>query len=272
MNRREALGVMAALPWLNLHSRRRLDRIGLAMITIGRVSARDYEAALHQVAAIGYRELDMYIYESRRTPKETRAMIDRAGLTCPSARVRTPALYRGLDRYLDAANILGARWLTLADVPSEERLQLLDWRELADVMNRAGEAARKHGLGFVYHNHSYELEPQEGTVPLDLLLASTDPTLVKLQMDVYWMTHGSRDPATEIRRLGSRVASLHLKDMDRTPERGITTVGRGKIDFAPILAAATDAGVANYFVEEDAPADPMEAIRASYSHLARLEF
>ena len=272
-----ALGALAVTPWLSRADaeefrRRKLDRIGLALITVGRLTSHDYERKLQQVAEVGYRDVDMYIYESRRGPAETRAMLDRAGLACPSARVATPALYRGWDRHLDAANTLGARWITLANVSYEERLHLRDWQELADVLNKAGEAARRRGMTLCYHNHSFELEPLDGKVPLDLLLASTDPALVKLQMDVYWITHGGRNPATEIRRLGSRVATLHLKDMDATPARGITSVGRGTIDFGAVLAAAADAKVSHCFVEEDAPADPMEAIRYSYGHLARLEF
>jgi sugar phosphate isomerase/epimerase len=257
---------------LQTSQRRKLDRIGLAVLTVNTVSSRDYERTMRDVAAIGYREVDMYIYESRREPAETRAILDRAGLSCASARVASPALYRGWDRFLDAANVLGARWITLANVTYEERLRLRDWQELADVLNKAGEAAHRRGLTLCYHNHSFELEPMEGKIPLDLLLSSTDPALVKLQMDVYWVTHGGRNPAAEIRRLGSRVATLHLKDMDATPARGITTVGRGIIDFAAVLAAAADVKVQNYFVEEDAPADPMAAIRSSYDYLARLEF
>ena len=68
------------------------------------------------------------------------------------------------------------------------------------------------------------------------------------------------------------MATLHLKDMDSTPAQGITTVGKGTLDFAAILAAAADAKVANYFVEEDAPAEPMAAVRSSYEYLSRLEF
>lgn len=253
-------------------SLRKLDRIGLALYTVRNLTSRDYEGTLRKVAEIGYRDVDMYIYDARREPAETRAMLDRVGLACPSARVATPALYRGWDRFLDAANTLGARWITLANIPYEERLHLRDWQELADVLNKAGDTARRHGLSLCYHNHSFELESMEGKIPLDLLLASTEPGLVKLQMDVYWMTHGRRNPVTEIRRLGSRVASLHLKDMDATAARAITSVGRGTIDFKAVLAAAADAKVSHYFVEEDSPADPMAAIRSSYAHLARLEF
>ena len=34
------------------------------------------------------------------------------------------------------------------------------------------------------------------------------------------------------------MATLHLKDMDATPARGITSLGRGIIDFKAVLAAA----------------------------------
>lgn len=280
IDRRSAIRTLSALAVTPLLARvdaealplRKLDRIGLAVFTMRPLINRDFEGTLKQIREIGYREVDMYIYESTREPAVTRAMLDRAGLSCPSARVATPALYRGWDRFLDAAITLGARWITLANISPEERLHLRDWQELADVFNKAGEAARRRGLSFCYHHHSFELEPMEGKIPLDLLLASTDPALVKLQIDVYWMKHGGRDPAAEIRRLGSRVATLHLKDMDATEARGFTSVGRGIIDFKAVLAAAADAKVANVFVEQDAPPDPLEAIRSSYAHLANLEF
>src|SRR5688572_7147932 len=280
IDRRSAIRALAALALTPLVARagasdanpRRLERIGLALYTVRDLTSRDYERTLRQVAEIGYRDVDMYIYDARREPAETRAMLDRVGLACPSARVASLALYRGWDRFLDAANTLGARWITLANVSYEERLHLRDWQELADVLNTAGDAARRRGLGLCYHNHSFELEPMEGKIPLDLLLASTDPELVKLQMDVYWMTRGGRNAAAEIRRLGSRVATLHLKDMAATPQRGITTVGRGTIDFKAVLAAAADAKVSDCFVEEDAPAVPMDAARSSFAYLAQLEF
>ena len=247
-----------------------LDRLGLAVYTVRGPAARDFEGTLAAVADIGYRDLDMYIYEGRRPPKETRAILDRVGLTCSSARVATPALYRGWDRSLDAAATLGARWITLANVPWEERTLWRDWEELFEVFGRVGEQARRRGLHFCYHNHDFELQPIDGRIPLDLMLSSTSPDDLKLQMDVYWITRGGRDPVEEITRLGARVASLHLKDMDRTPARGITTVGRGTLDFAAILRAARLAGVTGCFVEEDNPSDAMASVRAAFSHLSKL--
>jgi sugar phosphate isomerase/epimerase len=251
----------------------KLDRVGLALITLRQLVGNDLDATLAGAAQIGYRDLDMYIYESQRPASETRAALDRAGLTCRSARIASPALYRGLDRTLDAANTLGARWLTLAWVPWEERHEWADWPELADTFNKVAAAAQKRGITFCYHNHDFELQPLAGKVPFDYLLGATDPSLVKLQMDVYWMTKGARDPASEITRLAGRVATLHLKDMDRTPAGGFTSPGSGTLDFPKILAAARRAGVSDYFVEVDPPlADPLATARAAYQYLANLSF
>ena len=251
----------------------RLERIGLALFTVRHEAERDFDATLAEVAAIGYRELDMYIYASGREARDTRRALDRAGLACPSARVTTANLYRGWDRFVEAAATLGARYVTLANVPPDERRTIRDWHELAEVFNRAGDAASRAGLTLCYHNHDFEFVPLEGTVPYELLLAETDPRLVRLQMDVYWVSRGGRDPAAELRRLRDRAASLHLKDMEETPARRITTVGRGSIDFARVLRAATDAGVRHFFVEEDDPPAPaLGAARAAYDYLRRLEF
>jgi sugar phosphate isomerase/epimerase len=276
INRRDALRHLAAAAALPLVSgareqrMRRIDRIGLAVYTVRAPAARDFERTLATVAEIGYRNLDMYIYEGRRAPKDTRTVLDRVGLTCSSARVATPALYRGWDRSLDAAATLGARWITLANVPWEERTTWRDWQELFEVFGRVGEQARRRGLRFCYHNHEFELQPIEGRIPLDLMLSSVSADDLRLQMDVYWMTKGGRDPVKEIARLGSRVASLHLKDMDATPAAGITTVGRGRLDFGAILRSAAAAGVDDYFVEEDNPSDPMAAARQAFAHLEGL--
>jgi sugar phosphate isomerase/epimerase len=251
----------------------RLDRIGLAFITLGADAARDFEGTLRQVASIGYRELDMYIYASGLEAPATRAILDRVGLTCPSARVTTVSLYRGWERFLDAAVALGSRYITLANVPPDERRAVRDWHELAELFNRVGESAARAGLTFCYHNHAFEFEPLEGRVPFELLLSETDLRLVKLQVDVYWITRGGRDPAAELRRLAGRVASVHLKDMDATAARGITTVGRGTIRFANVIRAAADTGVRHFFVEEDAPPPPaIDAVRASYEFLRKLDF
>jgi sugar phosphate isomerase/epimerase len=250
----------------------KLDHVGLAVITVRSEVQGDFEGTMRQVAAIGYRDLDMYIYESSLEAPATRAILDRVGLTCTSARVRTTALYRGWERFLDAANTLGAKFITLADVPFPERQTLQDYHELAALFNKCGAIAQQHGLIFCYHNHDAELATMEGAFPYDVLIAETDPKVVHLQMDVYWMLHGGRDPVHELKRLAGRVSTLHLKDMQTWPRQGITTVGRGRINFREILRTAIDSGIRYWYVEEDAPKGPgIDAVKAAYTYLSGLE-
>jgi sugar phosphate isomerase/epimerase len=249
---------------------RHVDHIGLAVYTLRAELAHDVEGTLREVAGIGYRELDMYVYETGLEAPATRAILDRLGLACTSARVRTYHMYRGWERFIDVANTLGARYITLAYLPPEEIVTLRDWHELADLFNKCGAAAARHGLTFCYHNHDTEFTPIDGVVPYDLLLSETDPALVKMQIDVYWLTHGGRSAVSELHRLAGRVATLHLKDMDAA--RKIATVGRGTIDFPAVLRAAMETGIEHWYVEEDNPQPPrIEAVRAAYQYLDHLD-
>ena len=57
------------------------------------------------------------------------------------------------------------------------------------------------------------------------------------------------------------------------PPGAFREVGFGVLDFKRILAAAPEAGVQHYFVEQDEVAeDPVESLRASYRTLEALKF
>jgi sugar phosphate isomerase/epimerase len=244
--------------------------LGIALFTVRGEATRDLPGTLARLAAMGYREVDMYPYQAgiAWAPARTRRALADAGLTCPSARVTLPTLYRAWDRTLDGCATLGATMVTVANIGFEERTTLLDWRELVALYARCGTAARARGMVLCHHNHEFELQAVEGEVPWELLVAGTDPASVRLQADVHWVRIGGRDPVREIARLGARVASLHLKDT--TAGGAITTVGKGTTDFRAVLDAAAAAGVRHAFVEEDDPADPMAAARAAADHLRGL--
>lgn len=246
--------------------------LGIALFTVQREARRDFAGTLARLAAMGYREVDMYPTDAGMDVAAARRALDAAGMTCVSSRVTLPLLSRGWERAMDAAQALGARFVTLANVAPEERATATDWEELLALFARRGADARGRGLTFCYHNHDFELRATPGmtAVPFDALAMRTDPRDVKQQVDVYWVTAGGRDPVAEIRRLGNRVASLHLKDA-AAGSRAITTVGRGTLDFRAILRAARDAGVRHAFVEEDGPADPWDSVRRAAQHLLALE-
>jgi sugar phosphate isomerase/epimerase len=131
-------------------------------------------------------------------------------------------------------------------------------------------------MRFGYHLHGYEFVPSpEGTL-FDTLMKATDPKLVELQVDIFHVFHGGGDPVRIITGHGSRVTSLHLKDLKKgvAVKAGTSTgtadidvpVGTGQLDMPAILRAAEAAATRFYYVEDES-ADPLTHIPMSVRYL-----
>ena len=251
--------------------RRRLDHIGLQLYTVRGLMKQDFEGTLHKVGAAGYTEVEFAGYFDH-PPKDVRAILDRNGLISPAAHVGYDSIAAGWDQVLDAAHVIGHRYIVVAWIPEQERKDVDGWKRVAERFTRAGEACHGAGLQFAFHNHSYEFQPLAGQLPYDVLLAAADPQLVKLEMDLFWITNGDQDPLTYFHKYPGRFPLVHVKDMAPGPERKMVDVGKGKIDWKRIFAQSQLAGIEHYFVEHDEPPDPIASIQASYDYLRRLEF
>src|SRR5262249_12085660 len=110
----------------------------------------------------------------------------------------------------------------------------------------------------------------------------TDPKLLGIEMDVFWVSVAGHDPVELLRKLSGRVPLLHVKDKAAgTPDRfnegvlrtAFKEAGQGVVDWPRVLAAAKSAGVRHYFVEQDqTPGDPVESLRQSYHYLSNLDY
>ena len=251
---------------------RKLTTIGVQLYMVRRELEKDFEGTLARVSALGYREVEFAGYFDR-LPKEVREVLVRHGLGAPAAHFPLADWRGSLHAMIDAAHVIGHKYLLLAWTPPEERNTLDDYRRLADLFNRAGELLNKAGLQFAYHNHDFEFAAVEGRIPYDVLLEHTDPQLVKLEMDLYWIVKGGGRPLEYFERWPGRYPLLHVKDMDATPKRYFTEVGRGVIDFKSIFAHASRAGVRHYFVEQDeTPGSPFDSMKISIDYLKKLKF
>ena len=248
---------------------RKLDRIGLQLYTVRHQMEKDVEGTIARVAATGYREVEFAGYFGK-SPRDVRALLDHHGLSSPSSHVSlAPDQWRAA---LDAAPVVGHRYLVIAWIPAEERHTLDDYKRWAERLNRAATEAKAAGLQFAYHNHDFEFVPLDGKLPYDVLLTETDPKLVQLEMDLYWIVKGGQDPLAYFARWPGRFPMVHVKDSAGPPDHKMAAVGAGKIDFRKIFVQSDQAGIRHYFVEHDNPDDPFASIRASYDYLQRLEF
>jgi sugar phosphate isomerase/epimerase len=272
----QTLGVAtaaAALPHDLLAATRtaKLDAVGLQLYTVRALMAKDVEGTLATVAGIGYREVEFAGYYNRE-PAALRATLDRLKLTSPSCHLGLDAVEAGFDATAAAAKMMGHRWLIVASVPGRFFQSVASLKELAQRFNAIGKRAKDAGLRYGYHNHNIEFKAVEGTVPLELLLAETDPALVDFEMDAYWVTQGGGDPLALINKFPGRFHLLHAKDAGAPPAQEMRDVGAGVIDWKRIFAARKQAGIEHVLVEHDAAPDPVASITASYNFLHNLSF
>jgi sugar phosphate isomerase/epimerase len=250
----------------------KLARIGVQLYTLRTLMAKNVEDTLRQVAAIGFQEVEFAGYFNRN-PTALRATLDSVGLTSPAAHIQLSDLEpQQWVRTLEAAKTIGHQYVLVAYFDQALRRTVDDWKRMADRFNKAGESAKKVGLQFAYHNHDFEFVPIAGQVPFDVLLEATDPSLVKIELDLYWITKAGSDWQKYFTRWPGRFPMVHVKDSAGPPQHEMRDVGAGSIPFATIFAQRQKAGIEHFFVEHDEPRDPLTSVRASYDHLRRLTF
>ena len=278
MNRRTFLGtsaaaaLLAARPSWAGEASRKIDRLGVQLYTVRAAMKNDFEGTLAKVAAAGYQEVEFAGY-FEQAPKAIREMLDRHGLAAPAAHIDYASIDKKLPQFLDAAHILGHQFIVCPWIDEAQRRSRGGWQQAAEFFNRAGAACQKAGMQFGYHNHDFEFHADpalDGKLPYDFLLAETDPQLVKMEMDLCWITVGGQDPLTYFDRYPGRFPLVHVKDM--TKDSHMTEVGSGAIDWKRIFAQSEKAGILHYFVEHDEPAAPFDSIRKSAEFLHALRF
>lgn len=270
--------------------------LGVQLYSVRDLMAKDPEGTLKAIAEIGYREVEAL----RGGLTKIGTLARSVGLSATSVHVDTPLITGKWDAWqfmrksvpegydlaavIAEAKAVGVKYLVLPYLmPGERPTDAKGYSELAATLNRAGEQVAKAGLVFCYHNHAFEFAPlADGRTPLDLLMSETTPELVKLELDVFWVSVSGNDPVALVKKYSGRVPLLHLKDKrkgaptaleeSKVPPTTFVPVGSGGVDFPAVLAVAPSAGVERYFVEQDhaVGSTPLEAIAASYKYLRSL--
>jgi sugar phosphate isomerase/epimerase len=249
---------------------RRIERIGLQLYTVRDKMKEDFEGTLAQVAQIGYKEVEFAGYFGH-APADVKALLDKHGLSAPSTHIGDISP-DGWKAALDTCKVIGHEYIVVPWIPAELRANLAAWKKVAADFNRLAAQAHDAGVQFAYHNHNFEFPKVDGQVPYDVLLENTDPKLVQLEIDLYWITKAGADPLTYFARWPGRIPLVHVKDATAAPERNFADVGQGTIDWKRIFAKEDQAGIKHFFVEHDQPPQPFQDIAASYNYLKNLEF
>jgi sugar phosphate isomerase/epimerase len=247
--------------------------IGLQLWSLRAFLPKDLPGTLTRIRQMGFVDVEGAGLWGKTAP-ELKAALDAAGLRCQSAHMGYERLTKDLPGAFTEAKAVGATWVVCPWIA--EKISRDDTLRAADVFNRAGKEASNRGMRFGYHLHGYEFVPSSDGTLFDTLAKATDPKLVEFQLDVFHTFHGGGDPIRVMTEHGSRVTSLHLKDLKKgapvkagapvgTPDIDVP-VGTGQLDMPGILRAARKAGVLLYYLEDES-ADPLTNIPVSLKFL-----
>lgn len=260
--------------------------IGLQLYTVRDAMQQDPDGTLAKVAGIGYNSVEGATYTGSEKfygmdANTFAGVLKKHGLIMPSSHYRVGeektngadtagTLLHDWDKAVDDAAAVGVKYMVCAWLSPAERGTIDHYKQLAEYFNKAGETCKKAGIQFCYHNHDFEFQVQDGQLPYETLLKNTDKDLVKMEVDLYWVTKANHDPIVLFNEHPGRFPLWHVKDMDSTPKHSFTEVGNGVIDFKKIFKQADKAGLQYFFVEQDiCPGSPFDSITTSYNYIKK---
>ena len=246
--------------------------VTLQMYTLRDDSARDFAGTLKTVAEIGYAGVELAGYNGLSV-SEIKRLLDDNNLLVAGMHAGLELLENSFDQVVADSVTLGLEYVIVPYLADNRRQSIDDYKRLANELNSIGDKLKANQLTLCYHNHAFEFEKFGGEVyAYDVLFDQTDPNLVKVEMDAFWVTKAGEDPVAYLRKYKNRVPLIHVKDMTAAPESTFAEVGEGVIDFAPIFEAAEEAGTEYYVVEQDQTFKhaPLESVRISFNNLKKM--
>ena len=252
LSRRSFLALSAMLPWALTARASTSIPVGLELYSVRDTLKKDPEATLRAVAQMGYEGVEFYAPYFEWTEAETkriRKLLDELGIRCFSTHNDESYLNpQNLDRTRDMNLILGSKYVVLAS--AGQKTSLIEWRSVADMLNKTAEKLEPAGLKAGYHNHQLEFTPIEGQRPIEILAKNTKPSIM-LQLDVGTCLEAGSDPVAWIRANPGRIRSIHCKDWSPDATKGYKVLfGEGAADWKNIFAAAEGAGGVEYYLVE----------------------
>ncbi|MBK7651616.1 MAG: sugar phosphate isomerase/epimerase [Flammeovirgaceae bacterium] len=269
--------------------------VGLQLYTVTNAIEADLDGTLKRIAEIGYKDLETAF--SRKggyyglKPKEFAAKakeyglnwrahhIGGAGFKMPAGAaprldangkpIDMPTVLNLRDNFQEAVDHAaegGLKYLVCSSTPinTMEEINLS-----IETFNKTGEACKKAGIGFAYHNHTKEFDRIDGKLPYEMFLSQISADIMKMELDLAWVTKSGTDPLELFKKNPGRFPLWHVKDLDRVTQRPVE-VGAGYVDLKRVFEASEISGLQYLFVEQDGAPDPLTNIATSYANIQKL--
>ena len=242
-----------------------------------RIRSGDFAGLCKDMAAVGIGVIELCSpgyaeFSGLADAKQTRKIIEDAGLKCPSAHFTLRELRTNQEQAIAWARDIGMTQMGVATLSGKTQngTTTLDVvKAAADEYNRIAEVAGKAGIQQFLHDEGFEMAKVDGRLVYQILLELLDPKLVKMQFQMSAMTVVG-DPVMYFEKYPGRFISMHLQGVTQSAPSNASPgtsqpvpagrpgsgnppvpVGKDSVDWPRVFRAARTGGVKNYFVEQN---------------------
>lgn len=238
--------------------------------------------AIDDVAEVGFKGIQLRtsaLPEFGDQPAALKELLAQRGVTMvafSSGNVRIDPEFEAEDlathmKHARFVRDAGGLYLQLIDSRPKRPLVAADYQRMGRLLTEIGRRTADIGIPVAYHHHMNSVgeRPEE----VDRVLDATDPTYVKVLLDVAHYQQGGGDPVAAVRKYADRILFLHIKDV-QSPLPGHTgepmrsyrfvELGRGQVDLKAVFAALNEVRFRGWaIVELDAVPDKARTPKAS---------
>lgn len=198
-------------------------KIGLQMYSVRNSLKEDPLGTIQKVAEIGYKNLEFANLDAAIDfgcgfgvgANELKAVLDEYDLKSVSSHFM-PLNDTNLKAVIDYHSVIETKYL-IAKL-SEPYVDGERALKLAKEYNFIGKTVQDYGMRFCYYPRFFDyIYRFDGThTLLEVIMENTDPDLVDLEIDVYWLYRWGMDPVEIMKQYGDRIKMIHQKDIPET--------------------------------------------------------
>lgn len=280
-----AAGLASCLPisCMNAQSKPKY-KMGFQLYSVRDAMEKDPVATIKALKEMGYEDFEHFGFDADGgtyygyPATDFKAILDDMGLGISSGHYgftdflpkAQDDMLRFTEKVISGAQTMGSKYIVWPWTAPEYRT-VTGFARTAELLNLIGSMIKDAGMGLAYHNHGFDFEDMAGINGWEIVTKQTDPELVKLQLDLYWVSHSSKQTALElISQDPSRYVMWHIKDMHKE-SRDYTELGNGSIDYKNILPQLDQSALEYYYVEQGGnyTYNSMESAKFSAAYLKK---
>jgi hypothetical protein len=87
----------------------------------------------------------------------------------------------GWEKAVEDLHTLGSEFMVCSSLHPSERTTK-HYQMLPELLEKSGQATKKAGIQFAYHNHDFEFQKSGDFIPYDFISKNTSADLVKMEI------------------------------------------------------------------------------------------